>query len=253
MYGDESSFDQELAVRMRSNEEAKVILKKYPPVSPMDYPTGSADEEMEQLMDLIHREMYGNESSFDQELADPMRSSEETKVPQNADEELEHIQMSPKEQFSAMPPNEGMKNLTVTQQIRLYEQRCKTFGRAILEASRMNDFELAKLLLRKKKKLVEVVGLLRQGGCVKYVLRPSLLNANFKKPLLSEAELTDHLLTETELDIFKRLSFQNKYLFCSEFSRNIIIIVIDHTMPVFNVAIVNHTGRHNNWESRRLF
>ncbi|KAG5452794.1 hypothetical protein CSKR_110839 [Clonorchis sinensis] len=103
----------------------------------------------------------------------------------------------------AMPPNEGMKNLTVTQQIRLYEQRCKTFGRAILEASRMNDFELAKLLLRKKKKLVEVVGLLRQGGCVKYVLRPSLLNANFKKPLLSEAELTDHLLTETELDIFK--------------------------------------------------
>ncbi|KAG5452793.1 hypothetical protein CSKR_110840 [Clonorchis sinensis] len=48
--------------------------------APMDYPTGSADEEMEQLMDLIHREMYGNESSFDQELADPMRSSEETKL-----------------------------------------------------------------------------------------------------------------------------------------------------------------------------
>ncbi|TGZ69792.1 hypothetical protein CRM22_003535 [Opisthorchis felineus] len=111
-----------------------------------------------------------------------------------------------------MSPNERIKGLIITQQIRLYEQRCKTFGRAILEASQANDFELAKLLLCKKKKLEEAIRLLRQGGCVKYVPRPPVLNANFKKPLLSEAELTDPSSTKTELDSVKNLKDKRNIL-----------------------------------------
>ncbi|KER26610.1 hypothetical protein T265_06183 [Opisthorchis viverrini] len=252
IYGDESSFEQELADLMRSNQETKSL-----PVSLMDYPAGSADEEMEQLMDLIHREIYGDESSFEQELADLMRSNQETKhldcsclglgnltVAKSSSLLQLAWQLDTKE--IAMPPSERIKNLSVTQQIRLYEQRCKTFGRVILEPSEAKDFELAKLLLCKKKKLEEAIGLLRQGECVKYVPRPPVLNATFKKLLLTEAELADSSLTKIELDSVKS---ERNIFFRTDFSRNIFNIVIDNTIPVFNAAIVCHTGRHNNWDN----